>query len=601
MRIDSIEVTNYVGAGEEPIRVETGRSHAVLCGPNGSGKTTLLSSVEVVRQLFSLLSPIVGHHRQWVDVVEWADTRPHVTADLFHRKATEAKFRLMFAAPETLEDVLAVTEIVREQKSLCEMEESDREMAHFLPDSPMTASDNCVEVGLSVSIRNDQKFSLDSFSVGGTEVFRKGKPTPLLSLAEQQPVNAIRYEFCARENQRLQENTGRLFALPRVLTERILYVPSRRDATLGPHSDLKIMASGRGLTSWILAAANPNPRDTESTRRHELLQSFQDEFADFAQLKRVTLSVPELADPVQPGESPEINVTIDGRVLPVSRLGAGIAAALIILLLCKLSQELEPPIDVVLLEEPELHLHPSLQRRLVERLVGYGVQLIASTHSPTIIDALIRQGASVFRTRYEDSAQRIAVQPVTRTGEARLLLEAIGSSPADLLLADKVLWVEGPTDIPVFRDWIAKAQSFRGQNVSVISIGGDDAASRHFDVSHLSNLHPKMWAVLDSERKQRNSSPESQRLKIKEKLEANGIPCHLTERRATESYFTLRALNVIYSKCPAELDPYGDPDLANQGVEQFDKHRNGEVAEAMEWQELERTDLADFIKKFLAS
>jgi hypothetical protein len=43
----------------------------------------------------------------------------------------------------------------------------------------------------------------------------------------------------------------------------------------------------------------------------------------------------------------------------------------------------------------------------------------------------------------------------------------------------------------------------------------------------------------------------------------------------------------------------GDPNLAEQGVRQFEKRRNGEVARAMEWSDIENTDIGTYLEGFL--
>ena len=50
-RLDSLEIRNYLGAGDEPVTLEFNGKHAVLCGPNGSGKTTVLSALDRVRRI----------------------------------------------------------------------------------------------------------------------------------------------------------------------------------------------------------------------------------------------------------------------------------------------------------------------------------------------------------------------------------------------------------------------------------------------------------------------------------------------------------------------------------------------------------------------
>ena len=148
-------------------------------------------------------------------------------------------------------------------------------------------------------------------------------------------------------------------------------------------------------------------------------------------------------------------------------------------------------LDVLLLEEPELHLHPALQRKLLEQLTRYGVQVIATTHSPTVVNWFTRNGHRVFRTEFDGEEKRVDVCEVKVLSELRSLIESIGASPADIVLADKILLVEGANDVPVFKVWLRKAPSYGYQSVSVLALGGSDAASSNFDPEQLEELAPE--------------------------------------------------------------------------------------------------------------
>ena len=178
--------------------------------------------------------------------------------------------------------------------------------------------------------------------------------------------------------------------------------------------------------SWIETATNPDPKNTESERRHNLLQAFEDEFADFVGCQRVSLSVPKFVAPPQNNEQPEINVTLDGRLRLISQLGTGIGESLIMLMIAKLSQEWHlPPVDIFLVEEPELHIHPTMQRKLLDRLAEHGVQLIATTHSPTVVNWFVRKGGRVFRTEFKEKEKHTAVKEARGLAELRGAIRAI--------------------------------------------------------------------------------------------------------------------------------------------------------------------------------
>jgi hypothetical protein len=453
-----------------------------------------------------------------------------------------------------------------------------------------------IRITYSMVARSDQKAQLECISIEERDFFRIGQSTrfaPLLPHDQHMIQDAHRYNLLIDDPRDLFEPLKSLF-------DRVIYFPSSRQPRVGSDGNAGWMAGGEGLVTWIEAATNPDPKSTESEARHNLLQTFEDEFADFVGCQRVSLSVPKFAMPPQNNEQPEINVTLDGRLRLISQLGAGIGESLIMLLIAKLSQEWHvPPVDIFLVEEPELHIHPTMQRKLLDRLAEYGVQLIATTHSPTVVNWFVRNGGRVFRTEFEETEKRTKVREARDLAELRNLLASIGVSPADVLLADKVLLVEGPNDIPVYQAFLEKAPSLRGQNIPVLSLGGTTAAGRNFDPSHWTNLHPKIWAILDSERRGLGKDPEESRKMIKARFEAAGIRCLLTERRATEHYLTTRALSVVYGKAPDEVDPFGDPNLVRRGVVQFDKRRNGEVARAMEWSEIEKTDVGTYLEKFL--
>ena len=71
----------------------------------------------------------------------------------------------------------------------------------------------------------------------------------------------------------------------------------------------------------------------------------------------------------------------------IFEVGSGVGQVLPVLAVCLLAN----PGDVVCIEEPEAHLHPSAQAYLADFLISMaasGRQIIVETHSPNIIDRL---------------------------------------------------------------------------------------------------------------------------------------------------------------------------------------------------------------------
>lgn len=78
------------------------------------------------------------------------------------------------------------------------------------------------------------------------------------------------------------------------------------------------------------------------------------------------------------------------KEVPLDAVGVGVSQLLPVLVLCLLSE----PESVILLEQPELHLHPALQQRLADFLIAIarsGRQLIVETHSEYMVSRLRRR------------------------------------------------------------------------------------------------------------------------------------------------------------------------------------------------------------------
>ena len=91
----------------------------------------------------------------------------------------------------------------------------------------------------------------------------------------------------------------------------------------------------------------------------------------------------------------EFNVRPRGgsRSVHLSSVGVGVSQVLPVIMLCLLSE----PADLLIFEQPELHLHPALQKRLADFLLVFvraGRQILVETHSDHLVNRLRYQVAS---------------------------------------------------------------------------------------------------------------------------------------------------------------------------------------------------------------
>ena len=77
---------------------------------------------------------------------------------------------------------------------------------------------------------------------------------------------------------------------------------------------------------------------------------------------------------------------VDARQIPLSRLGSGYEMVFCILYSYYLAKQSGRDL-ILILDEPELHLHPSLQQRLMEFLIEASAesQVFVATHSPLLV------------------------------------------------------------------------------------------------------------------------------------------------------------------------------------------------------------------------
>jgi len=116
--------------------------------------------------------------------------------------------------------------------------------------------------------------------------------------------------------------------------------------------------------------------------------------------------------------------------------------------------------NVIVIDEPELSVHPSLQKRLMELFIEYSkkMQIIICTHSPYFINwEVISQGTSLIRVIKEGvNSICYSISEESRKNVSKLLNDInnphiLGINANEIFfLEDNIILVEGQEDVVIF-------------------------------------------------------------------------------------------------------------------------------------------------------
>lgn len=240
------------------------------------------------------------------------------------------------------------------------------------------------------------------------------------------------------------------------------------------------------------------------------------------------------------GDRKTLQIAIDGRSHMLPEIGAGISQMIILI-----ANALIKKPSFILIDDPELNLHPSLQFSFITKLAKYSSDgLIYTTHSM----GLARLADYCYTVQRKND--RSVVRAYEKTSNLTEFLGSLGIASLLELGWKRILLVEGPTDVRVAQQILKLYE--KDSHTVVLPLGGDGMINGkiHHELSEIRRLCPTdsfcIAAIVDSERESMNSEPIKARRDFSKICDEIGIICHLTERRATENYVSQSAIDLTW-------------------------------------------------------
>ena len=319
--------------------------------------------------------------------------------------------------------------------------------------------------------------------------------------------------------------------------------------------DLTLESDGGGTSNIIRRFINTaNPRYPSEVIQHELLNGLSSIFGSDGKFSGIQVKIHDDEEAPGPRGHWEVYLGEEKKgLIPLSNSGSGLKTVLLVLLNLLVVPKIENKEKsefIFAFEELENNLHPALLRRLFQYLEKYALgekaTIFLTTHSSTALDLFgVSENAQIIHVVHDGETARTTA--VSAHFDRLEVVSELGAKPSDLLQANGIVWVEGPSDRVYLNRWIqlhSEGALREGRDYQCAFYGGSLLAQIEFkpseeetELANLFRVNPNIVVVCDGDRASENSPIKDRVERIRTEVE--NIPdAHIwiTAAREIENY-----------------------------------------------------------------
>lgn len=355
--------------------------------------------------------------------------------------------------------------------------------------------------------------------------------------------------------------------------QRALYVgPFRNAINVGTRQDYFDIQVGQSFVqSWRTYKTGPTRSQNEAAWR------LSEDISRVFEFERLEIN-PSPDDQT-------LQIFVNGKSYVLNEIGSGLTQFVLVLANAAIKRP-----TYILIDEPELNLHPSLQIDFLTTIASYAeCGVFFATHSMGLARAGAEKVYAVRRLTQSESE----VAPLESLPRLSDFVGELGFSGYKELGFERILLVEGPTEVRTMQQFLRLLK--KEHRIVIVPLGGDSLINgdRELELQELKRISPQITAIIDSERKAADARLSAGRQAFQEICRGIDVPCYVLERRATENYLSDAAVKRVKG---AKYQALSEFEKLEETPLSWSKSENWRIAREMDIKDIQGTDLLRYLE-----